>query len=441
MSELTVGLSLDKSKLKQGLDGAGADAENFKKKFESSMRETRGAVKDVAGSIEGIGRAFDGSVQGMVSGFRDLAQLIPISPWAAMGAAAAGAFTAIAKYAENAENKIAEQLDKSIVKWKKFRDEAKRLDNEIAGLKREAQKPESGTTEAVDFAGKEKAAAEEAYKAAQKANAESAKRIEMMRAAKPVFDEYAKAYGKEAAADILNPTRTTPTGQSVSSQRASLQSRGILFDASIIESLRSGQYNKEEENAEESIRNLKAAEKEKLEAEQRYTQELKKYQDARTKDAKDGDAQRKRDAEQAQRELDARVMAVMAEGHNEFVEKRRKQIQEESRIRRATLKVEDDLAEKEMEARARANEDIADVYKKREGKADFSSGIDMYQRMGGRVGANLDVGRLSRQTEQEKIQAEIKDINKKMEEHLLKIRQNADDQVKQLKQQQEESPF
>ena len=111
-ASLTVKMSLDRLALKQGLEGASNDAKGFKDTFERSMRDTKGAVKDVAGSIDGIGRAFDGSVQGAISGFKDFVGLLSISPWAAWGAGVAGIITGVAKVYESQINKIADSEDK-----------------------------------------------------------------------------------------------------------------------------------------------------------------------------------------------------------------------------------------------------------------------------------------------------------------------------------------
>ena len=107
-ASLTVKMALDRLALKQGLEGAGKDVDSFKKKFESSLNETRGAVKDVAGSIDGIGRALDGSIQGAVSGFKDFTQLLSSNPWAAWSTAAVAAVTAVVKAVEGMYTKLDE---------------------------------------------------------------------------------------------------------------------------------------------------------------------------------------------------------------------------------------------------------------------------------------------------------------------------------------------
>jgi len=61
--------------------------------------------------------------------------------------------------------------------------------------------------------------------------------------------------------------------------------------------------------------------------------------------------------------------------------------------------------------------------------------------MGGMIGANLDTVRLTRQNEKEKIDAEIKEINQKMEAHLEKIRQAATLQMDEIKRSQDSEAF
>lgn len=112
-ASLTVRMALDRLALKQGLDGAGKDVDGFKKHFESSLRETRGAVKDVAGSIDGIGRAFEGSIGGAVAGFKDFTQLLSASPWAAWSAAGVAAVAAVVKAVENMYTKLDEAGSKA----------------------------------------------------------------------------------------------------------------------------------------------------------------------------------------------------------------------------------------------------------------------------------------------------------------------------------------
>lgn len=107
-ASLTVRMALERLALKQGLDGANADVDGFKKKFETSLRDTRGAVKDVAGSIDGIGRALDGSIQGAVAGFKDFTQLLSTSPWAAWSAVGVAAITGVVKAVENMYTKLDE---------------------------------------------------------------------------------------------------------------------------------------------------------------------------------------------------------------------------------------------------------------------------------------------------------------------------------------------
>ncbi len=114
--------------------------------------------------------------------------------------------------------------------------------------------------------------------------------------------------------------------------------------------------------------------------------------------------------------------------------------EEKKKAKEAAAKIQDQEREKEMEIRAKAKEDEADVFNRRKGKANFGN-VDIYQRMGGMIGANLDTGRLTRQNEQEKMQAEIKEINKKMEAHLEKIRQAADVQMDEIKRSQDSEAF
>lgn len=107
-ASMTVKMGLDGKPLKEGLDNAKKQGKDFAKEFEHNLRETKGAVKDVSGTIEGLGRAFDGSVQGAISGFKDLLGLIETNPWLAFAAAAAAAFTAIASKYDELTAKILE---------------------------------------------------------------------------------------------------------------------------------------------------------------------------------------------------------------------------------------------------------------------------------------------------------------------------------------------
>lgn len=134
-ASLTVKMALDRLALKQGLEGAGKDVDSFKKKFESSLNETRGAVKDVAGSIDGIGRALDGSIQGAVSGFKDFTQLLTASPWAAWAAAAVAAITAVIKSSE----KMYTELDEAGGKAGKARAKSRRDVVKALGLDEQAK--------------------------------------------------------------------------------------------------------------------------------------------------------------------------------------------------------------------------------------------------------------------------------------------------------------
>jgi len=121
-ADLTVKLGLDGKQYADGLKSATSQSKAFSDTFKRSLNETRGAVKDVSGSIEGIGKAFDGSVSGAVAGFRDLLQLVALNPWAAWGAAGAAAITAVAKAYENFQDKIMKGEDAIGTTRAKFRD-------------------------------------------------------------------------------------------------------------------------------------------------------------------------------------------------------------------------------------------------------------------------------------------------------------------------------
>ena len=361
MSELTVGLSLDKSKLKQGFDGAGADAENFKKKFESSMRETRGAVKDVAGSIDGIGRAFDGSIQGAIGGFKDLVNVIQVAPWAGIAAGVASIFTVVVK-----------QIERTVEAIDKAGDSADKIRAKSRASVLKAFGAESATDKEKDF----------------------------------------RQNVSDAAAAQIELGKTTEQVRALENQIAKLEPEMNVFDL----------MNLDESSISSQVLKLKKQLEEAYKAQSNAADRFNTANEAATN-----------------KELASEIKKV--EQHNKGVKEYLKGEEEKKKAREKAVQIENDLTQKEMEARAKAQEDIADVYKRREGNADFSRGIDMYQRMGGRVGANLDVGRLSRQTEQEKIQAEIKEINKKMEAHLEKIRQNADIQMDEIKHQKDSEPF
>jgi hypothetical protein len=354
--------------MKQGLEGATNDAKNFKDSFERSMRETKGAVKDVAGSIDGIGRAFEGSIQGAIAGFKDFVGLLSTSPWAAWGAGVAGIITGVAKLYESQVEKIADSEDK-------------------IGRARAKNRADFKKSIGIDSDSADKALA-------------SGK-------------EVAEAMRVEKEKQVLALTKQIEEN----TRKVSVLKQSEIMWADEIKSINEETAMLEEKRGDAS-------------------RELIKLNEGIVKlKEKDADSEKK----SADDALDIERKKV--EKFNERVKRYWKEVDERKKISKELEKILQDEKKRELEIIQSAEDDKAQAYKRREGTADFSRGIDIYQRMGGRIGANLDVGRLSRQTEQEKIQAEIKEINKKMEEHLLKIRQNADDQVKQLKQQQEESPF
>ena len=108
VAKLLATLGVDTSSYEQGMNNAARKTEDFSKKFNNQLRDTRGAVKDVAGSIDGIGRALDGSIQGAVAGFKDFTQLLSASPWAAWSAVGVAAITGVVKAVENMYTKLDE---------------------------------------------------------------------------------------------------------------------------------------------------------------------------------------------------------------------------------------------------------------------------------------------------------------------------------------------
>ena len=364
-ASLTVRMALDRLALKQGLDGAGKDVDGFKKHFESSLRETRGAVKDVAGSIEGIGRAFDGSIGGAVSGLRDLMALIKTSPWLAFATAAAGAITQIASKAEEAAKKEEERIDRLAKKEAAVRKEFRAAMGSGFDPKAEAEKLAADVKYPGDF---EAAVKQQTEKLAQ-AKGEAFRRAQ-------AGEEFQSDLNDKAVMDLLD--------------RASKE-------AQILKELKDAQT---KFNAEFLKNEQEAARKELEERTKNAKKILKEEADKRKKLEKlDKDAKDKR------------------------------------------IKIQDEEREKELDVRSKANQDIEELYKREKKTPNFSSGIDIYQKMGGQFGANLDVGRLQRDSNIEKMQREIADINKKMEASLEKIRQNSDIQMDAIKQSQEDGVY
>ena len=314
-ASLTVKMALDRLALKQGLEGAGKDVDGFKKHFESSLRETRGAVKDVAGSIDGIGRAFEGSIGGAISGLRDLMQLIPVAPWAAMGTAAAGAFTAIAKGYEELINKVADSEDKATSARQKNIEKFRKA----IGIKSATDKALEGT------------------------------------------DSDATKIAAQRTLEILNLTEKIAEN----TRKVSVLKQSEIFWADEIKKINEETAQLEEQRG-------------------KFSEDLIKLNEKLDKSKTETDKKR---AEAGKKFFEDEVKRL-----EDLETKRRKIEDDEARANYKKMAQKADAVIKESEERKKAQEDIAELYKRERKEANFASGIDIYQKMGGRVGSNLDVG-------------------------------------------------
>lgn len=112
-------LGLDSKPFEDGMTQAGHKAESFGHKFEKSLVEMRGNIQGTQHAIVGVGEAMDGSVKGMIQGFRGLIHVMETNPVIAFFAAVSGSVLGAIKMWEEYENKAGEAIAKTTEAWVK----------------------------------------------------------------------------------------------------------------------------------------------------------------------------------------------------------------------------------------------------------------------------------------------------------------------------------
>jgi hypothetical protein len=425
-ASLTVKMGLDGKPLKDGLNSAKGEVRSFAASFKSELGETKGAVKDVAGTIEGMSRAFDGSVSGAVGGFKDFIGLLKTSPLLSIGGLVAGVITAIATSAEKAANDAAEKLAKSIEEFKRLRKEVEDIKDRSAKKDREDLRPEAGTREAIDFAREDFKMAEQAYQAELKRNEELKKRSALHQQAQRDLQQMMQSglYGESNdvadAVRKLTPNQIGATGESIEQQRAYLARRGFMSSWTA-ESLTKAANDKASANdLEKSVRDVYAANEKMGDARRKLNEITAAYDKRRLSE----NEQSTKAAYDKERKMEEDRLKMMAEGHKEAADLARKNGEELVKIEEQAAEKRREAWKKEAEDKAQAQQDAAaEMSALESGKDRFSSrfSADQYARVGGEIGGRSNMRELRDAEKQAQLLEKGNDITAKMLNRIEKI--------------------
>lgn len=421
-ASLTVKMGLDGKPLKDGLNNAKQDAKSFAQSFERDLRETKGAVKDVSGSIDGMARAFDGSVQGAVGGFKDLIGLLAINPAAAFFSAVAGAIAGMATIAESSAKAAAEKLRKELDEFGKYAKQIASLREQNAQKEKEMTRPESPSREAIDFARKELDTATAQYEQDKKNNELLKQKIVSIREANRAIEDYSKTFGvsREEAFFALTPKTISPTGETPEAQRAKLNRMGFsTFDDETMRQALTG-AGKAENASKEAQAIVEASRSKVLDAQKRLASEVDAYDKKRLAENEEST----KAAYDKERKAEEDRLKLMADGHKEAAELARKNGEEFEKIEEQAAERRRAIWKKESEDKASAMQDAADEMSRLETSGgSFSSrySADQYARVGGQIGGTSNMRELREAERQAAILEKGNEIQAKMLNRLEKI--------------------